>query len=285
MFTALIPGAIGIRNHTLPEAVALAAATGFQGVAFDVREAARLAEEMGIEAVRALFTGAGVRPAYWGLPVAYRTGTWERELEALPALARLARDLGCPRATTGITPGSDDLTFAENMAWHLSRLQPIAAALAEAGCVLGIEFIGTPTYRAPFTHEFIYSLAGLMDLIARLDAGNVGVLLDSWHLYASGETLDAMDSLSARDVVVVHVNDAPPGIPIAKQIDTQRRLPMETGVLDLPGFIAKLRTIGYDGPVAPEPFDAALAELGVRDPLAAAKQTAHSMRELQRIIE
>ncbi|MDQ3045688.1 MAG: sugar phosphate isomerase/epimerase, partial [Chloroflexota bacterium] len=115
-----------------------------------------------------------------------------------------------------------------------------------------------------------------------LDANNVGVLLDSWHLFAAGENLAAMDALTSQDVVVVHVNDAPPNVPWSEQIDTERRLPLETGVIDLPGFMAKLREIGYAGPVAPEPFDAALSELGARDLHAAATRTAASMFELWR---
>src|SRR5688500_4851971 len=130
MFTTLGPGAIGIKGLTLPDAISLAKETGFEGVSFDVREVAALVDSQGIDAVRALFADADVLPAVWGLPVGYRNEEkWQGELEALPRLAALALELGCDRATTGIMPGSNDLDYDANFAWHVDRLRPIAESL------------------------------------------------------------------------------------------------------------------------------------------------------------
>ncbi len=40
-----------------------------------------------------------------------------------------------------------------------------------------------------------------------------------------------------------------------------RNLPGATGVIDIAGFLQALQSIGYDGPITPEPFYPALAEL------------------------
>ena len=48
-----------------------------------------------------------------------------------------------------------------------------------------------------------------MDLAAAIGTGNVGLLLDAWHLYTGGGSIDDLDKITAKDVVVVHVNDAP----------------------------------------------------------------------------
>jgi sugar phosphate isomerase/epimerase len=150
------------------------------------------------------------------------------------------------------------------------------------GCRFGIEFIGPKTYRAAFQHEFIYTLDGVMELISAIGTGNVGVMLDSWHLYASGGSLADLQQLTNQDVVVVHVNDAPAGIARDEQIDTVRTLPMETGVIDLVGFMRALQAMGYDGPVMPEPFSKRVNELAATDRLAAAREAARSMDELWR---
>jgi sugar phosphate isomerase/epimerase len=71
MFKNLSPGAIGIRGLSLAEAIDLARKTGFGGIDFDIREAAALADERGMDYVRGLFAEAGVRPGQWGLPVAW----------------------------------------------------------------------------------------------------------------------------------------------------------------------------------------------------------------------
>jgi sugar phosphate isomerase/epimerase len=81
----------------------------------------------------------------------------------------------------------------------------------------------------------------------------------------------------------VHVNDAPAGIPLDEQLDNVRALPMETGVMDLPGFMGKLRAMDYDGPVTAEPFSKRVNELAASDPRAAVAETARSMDALFRV--
>jgi len=87
--------------------------------------------------------------------------------------------------------------------------------------------------------------------------------------------------LSAKDVVHVHVNDAPEGIAVDQQIDSRRKLPATTGVIDMKGFINALVKIGYDGPVECEPFD---EELRKTDAAAAVQNTAESLSRLWDLI-
>jgi sugar phosphate isomerase/epimerase len=69
-------------------------------------------------------------------------------------------------------------------------------------------------------------------------------------------------------------------VPFDKVIDTARHLPLETGVLDLPGFMRTLAAMGYDGPVVTEPFSAPLNALAATDPTAAARQVSAAMERL-----
>jgi len=208
--------------------------------------------------------------------------TWRAELADLPALAELGRALGCTRTCTVLPSGSGERPYDENFAWTVERLRPIAEALRGQDCRLGIEFLGPKTLRARQAHEFIYTLGGLMELAGAIGTGNVGLLLDAWHLYTSGGEIAELDRITARDVVAVHVNDAPPGIPLDEQIDNVRALPMETGVMDLPGFMGKLGAMGYDGPVTAEPFSRRVNDLAATDPGAAVAETARAMDALWR---
>lgn len=275
--------AIGIRGLSLSETIDLAHETGFGSITFDVREAAGLGsgDASDVDAVDQLFKRSGVRPGLWAVPVAWRddAGAAE-ELERLPQLAAFARQLGCNRATSGFRPGSDERSFDENLTWHVDRLRPVAEALASEGCVLALEFIGPKTFRAPSRYEFIYTLEGTMELIEKIGTGNVGLLLDAWHLYTSGGNVEDIAKLTADDVIVVHVNDAPQGIPLDQQVDNVRALPLETGVIDLAGFMEQLKRIGFDGPVMPEPFSQRVEDLAASDPVAAARETARSMDAL-----
>lgn len=54
------------------------------------------------------------------------------------------------------------------------------------------------------------------------DGPNAGLLLDSWHWHTSLGTVDELRALTNDQVVYVHVNDAPPGIPVEEQYDYVR---------------------------------------------------------------
>lgn len=285
MFRSLSPGAIGIRGLGLVDAIALARETGFEGLEVPIVEATHLAAERGIGHVKSLFADAGVRAGSWGLPFRWQEDdAFAAGLADLPRQADVSRELGCLRVSTWVPPGSDTRPMDENRAWHVERFGAIGRALASSGCHLGLEFIGPPTSRNAFKHPFLYSMAQMRDLVQEIGLANLGLLVDAWHVYTAGETSADVAALSPDEVVVVHVNDAPPGIAIDAQEDRVRRMPMETGVIDLAGFMGALKRIGYLGPVVVEPFDRELNDLAARDPRAAAVKKGAALDRLWRTL-
>jgi sugar phosphate isomerase/epimerase len=260
MFKNLNLGAIGIKA-TLGESIDYARRYGFIGIDFSITEAVTLAETIGMDGVRDLFENAGVFPGSWGFPVNYRQddAAWREGLMMLPKQAEFALELGCTRTATWILPASDERNFHENFEFHVNRLRPAAQILADYGCRFGLEFIGPKTLRTPRKYNFVHTMDGMLALCAAIGTGNVGLLLDVWHLYTA------------------HVNDAPAGIPVDEQIDNVRALPGETGVLDLQGFLDALRAIGYDGPITAEPFSKRVNSMKPDDALQA---TADAMTKI-----
>lgn len=61
------------------------------------------------------------------------------------------------------------------------------------------------------------------------------------------------EKLAGR-IVNVHANDAIRGRSPDEQLDQERTMPCDTGVIDLRGFVRGLRAAGYRGPVSVEPF-------------------------------
>jgi sugar phosphate isomerase/epimerase len=277
MFKNLNVGAIGVKA-TLAETIDYARRHGFAGIDFSITEAAALADQHGVNYVRDLFAQATVKPGSWGFPVEYRRDmvTWQEGMKTLPKLADLARQLGCFRTATWILPAADDRDFGANFAFHAARLGPAAAILKDHGHRFGLEFIGPKTLRTPRKHLFVYTLDGMMALGAAMGTGNVGLLLDIWHLYTSHGDFDDVRKLSKEDIVCVHVNDAPAGKAVDEQIDNVRALPAETGVLDIADFLHALADIHYDGPVTAEPFSQRVREL---PPEQAVGQTAAAMNK------
>ena len=262
MYSALSPGAIGVKANTLAEAIAAAKVGGFAGVEFNPVEVADRIERDGAEAVKNLFADAGIRPAGFGLPTDWRgdEAAWRESLAKLPRLASAAAAIGGGRTMTWIMPSDNEREYDANRRFHIERFTPVAEILAAAGVSLGLEFIGTPSLRAAYAHPFISNMTEMLAMGAEIGP-NVGLLLDSWHWHTSGGTVAEIAALKPEQIVYVHVNDAPAGVPLNELQDGVRALPGETGVIDLAGFLAALRTTGYGGPVATEPFQKELYAL------------------------
>ncbi len=265
MFTSLSLGAIGVKVDGLAQGLALAAKHGFGGYHFSIGEA----HQLGAPRVTQLAQEAGVRLSAFGFPLNFRAddATFEKDLQALPALARTAADLGVHRTATWITPASAELSYADNLAQHASRLQPAASILAEHDIRLGLEYVGPKTSREGKKHEFVHTMDEMSELCDAV-GDNCGYLLDAWHWYTAHEDASHLQRLSPDQVVDVHVNDAPDR-PVDAQIDNQRCLPGETGVIDIDTFLGSLKQIGYDGPVMVEPFSQAVRDMSADDACAA----------------
>lgn len=275
MFKNLSPGAVGIKATT-QQAIHLAATCGFQGVDLNINEAAESVDKGELDRYRAAFRSRGIVPGGWGLPVDFRRddATFERDLAGLARLAQAADAMDCRRAFTYLLPFSDTLTYKENFALHRQRFVRITAVLVRHNIRLGLEFVGPKPVRDGHRYEFIYRMDQMLELCDAVGTGNLGLLLDCYHWHTSGGTLDEIRRLRPEQVVYVHVNDAAPDLPPDELPDSPRRLPGETGVIDLVGFLGALKTINYDGPVTPEPFD---ASLGTLPPEKAARKVADAM--------
>lgn len=275
------PGHIGVRANQR-QALEYAVEHGFDSITpsageFEKRSDAEIREWL--ETMRA----KGIRYGAGGLPLDFRRDDdrFRTSLARLPAQAALLRKLGVRRVATWIMPGHDELTYLQNFKRHQERLGAAARVLKDHDIRLGMEFIGPHTLRDRFRFPFVCTQAGMMELVEAIGTGNVGLLLDSWHWYTSHGTVDELRRLTPRDVVHVHVNDAPKGIEVDRQQDNRRQLPVTSGVIDMKGFINALVTIGYDGPIECEPFD---QELRKMDDPAAVEKTAAALRRVWGLI-
>ena len=245
----LVCGAIGVQAD-LRESMRLAQAGGFESVQPAASELAQLSDTQLQELNQSLREAKLVWGAA-GLPVEFRRddAIFQQDLKALPKLASALERAGASRVGTWLSPCHDELTYVANFRQHTQRLSEVAKLLADHGQRLGLEYVGPKTLWSTRRYPFIHTLAEARDLIADMRQPNVGLVLDSWHWYTAGETAKDLLALSNQDVVACDLNDAPAGVPVQEQIDSQRELPAATGVIDIATFLRALVTIGYDGPV------------------------------------
>jgi len=278
----LAPGHLGVRANQ-QQALEYAVKYGFDSIGpnpgeFQEKSASEIREWLG------LMKEKGVRYGCGGLPVEFRRDQerFKSDLAKLPKQAGLLKQLGVTRVATWVTPGSRELTYRQQFELLTKRFREAAKVLKDNDIRLGLEFVGPRTSRSRSRFAFICTHIEMMELVEEIGTGNVGLLLDSWHWYTSHGTVDELLKLSNNDIVHVHVNDAPAGIDIDKQVDNRRALPATTGVIDLKGFINAMVKIGYDGPVECEPFD---QELRKMEPDAAVQKTSESLKRLWDLIE
>jgi sugar phosphate isomerase/epimerase len=257
----LVCGAIGVKADQF-EAIELAARYGFESVAPNSGHLVRMTDAEKAEVLKSLKAKKLVFGAA-GLPVEFRQtdAKFKEGMSGLPEAAAALQSVGATRIGTWIMPNHDHLTYLENFRLHTIRLREVASILEDHGIRLGLEYVGPRTSWASKRYAFVHSMAEMKELLAEIGKKNLGFVLDSWHWYTAGETVDDLLTLQNHDIVAVDLNDAPEGIPVEEQMDLVRRLPASTGVIDVKTFLSALIEIGYDGPVRAEPFDAELRKL------------------------
>jgi sugar phosphate isomerase/epimerase len=276
MFSTLAPSALPIRV-SFERALDLAAEHGFD--ALDLPIDRLLTRPLAPEVIKHELAVRGLRPGGWQLPFDYQAlgaAEFRAQLPRLARAARLAQTLDSAPCYYWIEPFSDHLSYAANEAMQIERVRAMSDVLGERGCLLALEYIGPRTLLEGQRHAFVHTMPQALALLEAIDRANVGLLLDCYHWYTSRGTVEEIEALTAAQVVYVHINDAPPGVEIDMQLDQVRCLPGATGVIDLVAFLRALDRIGYEGPVAVEPFDAALAALPVDQRVARAAESLHT---------
>jgi len=270
MYKGFSSGMLGFGDRTLEADIPLAVKYGYGGINFDIqRESKRDPGEF-----KDLFTKNNLQNGGFGLPVDYRQSAevFEEGLKELPAYCEFARTIGATRCMTWIIPASDTLDYKANFALHKDRLGKAAKVLEEYGIRFGIEFVGPPHERKGKQYEFIHNLATLNELLDAIGTSNLGYVMDVWHWDMAGQTYGDFKKIPGKEwVVMVHINDAPLGIPREAQQDLVRELPGATGVLKIADFFKGLGELKYDGPVFVEPFYDPLKAMAFEDALATVK--------------
>jgi|GEM_PF-1049343 len=150
----------------------------------------------------------------------------------------------------------------------LATLKSIASSY---GVDLLYEFIGFP-------HHAFSSLRQAREVTV---ASNLPLVLDTFHLAASGTSGEDIQQMGVGEIGLIHLSDALVGDrPISEISDADRVLTGE-GQLPLNDYLRALAAIGYDGPVSVEVFHPKYEKIapgkGAREALRSACQALDSV--------
>jgi sugar phosphate isomerase/epimerase len=149
----------------------------------------------------------------------------------------------------GLPPGDRDLLAARDRAAQaIERLVPYAH---ELGVNLGIEPMN-PIYAAD--RGVISTLAQALDIAERFDAADIGVVVDTFHLWWEPGVSEQLQRAGQR-IVSYQVSDWITPLPADTLL---ARGMMGDGHIDFPAFTRSVAAAGYRGDVEVEIFNADL---------------------------
>nr|MBI1229607.1 TIM barrel protein [Cytophagales bacterium] len=194
------------------------------------------------------------------LPVDFRkdNNTFTDGIAELPKIAKTCQKAGVNRMSTWIMPSHNELTYTQNFKQHRNRLREAALILQDHGIRFGFEYVGTKKLKISNRYPFVGTMKEMLELVEAIDVSGVGIQLDAYHWYTSTETVADLEALTNEQIITCDLNDATAGRTIEEQIDGERQLPGDSGLIDLKGFLGALVKIGYDGAIRAEPFNAKL---------------------------
>lgn len=166
-------------------------------------------------------------------------------LEECEDLCRIASEVECPYVVVVPSPSPAGAGREEVIDESVRVLREMGDAAARRGVGLAFEFLGQPGCS-------VQTLELANEIVARVALPNVGLVIDSFHFYAGGSTLESVEALDPGRLFVFHVNDAE-DLP-REQLEDRHRLLPGLGILPLAEIAAALRRIGYDRVASVEIF-------------------------------
>jgi 2-keto-myo-inositol isomerase len=161
-------------------------------------------------------------------------------------LSHIAAKIKCPYVV--VVPGTlpdPGATRAEVIAESVRVLTELCEIAARHDVALAFEFLGQPDCSVP-------TLDLAHEIVRTANRPNLGLVIDSFHFYAGGSTIEMIEALDPNLIYVFHINDSE-NLPREQLLDKHRLLP-GLGILPLREMIAAFRKIGYDKVASVEIF-------------------------------
>ena len=176
-------------------------------------------------------------------------------------LTEIAAAIDCPYVV--VVPGrlpQGGVTRPRTVDESVRVLTELSDIAAQYKVALAFEFLGQ-------TDCSVQTLDLANEIVQAVGRENVGLVIDAFHFYAGGSTIEMIDALDPRRLCIFHIDDAE-DLPHEKLTDAHRLLP-GLGILPLKEIIAAFRRIGYDANASVELFR---PEYWERDPFELARE-------------
>jgi 2-keto-myo-inositol isomerase len=175
-------------------------------------------------------------------------------------LCRIAREIACPYIVVVPGPLPEGTSREDVIDESVRELSAMADIARSFDVSLAFEFLGQ-------INCSVQTLALADEIVKKVDRANVGLVLDSFHFYAGGSSVESIDAIDSDRLFIFHINDAE-DLPPSSLEDRHRLLP-GMGILPLAEIAAALGRLCYEGIASVEIFRPQYWE---RDPVELARE-------------
>ena len=175
-------------------------------------------------------------------------------------LSEIASAIGCPSIV--VVPGripASGATRKEVIDESVRVLNELCDIAEEYDVSLAFEFLGQ-------TDCTVQTLDLADEIVRSTNRQNLGLVIDSFHFYAGGSTIEMIEALDPNLLTVFHINDAEDRS--REELNDSHRLLPGLGILPLRQIIGAFNRIGYDRVASVEIFR---PEYWDMDPIALAR--------------
>lgn len=169
----------------------------------------------------------------------------QRLLIECEELCRLAAELNCPYVVVVPSPLPPGVGREEVIEESVRVLTVLSETAEKHGVGLAFEFLGQPDCS-------VQTLALADEIVRQVARKNVGLVIDSFHFYAGGSTIESIEALDPERLFVFHINDAEDRA--REELEDKHRLLPGMGILPLKEIVGALNRIGYDRVTSVEIF-------------------------------
>ena len=248
----------------LPTDIRAAAAAGFEYVEIWAAKLRKFLASNSPADLKKLFDESGVKPLSINSieHITFRDADAYTRIKAeCEELCAIAATIKCPYVV--VVPGKllPEMTSSWEIIEESVRVLRELASIAERSHVaLAFEFLGEKDCS-------VQKLDLADEIVEKVNRANIGLVIDSFHFYTGGSTIDMIDAIDAKRLFIFHIDDAE-DLPHEQLTDARRLLP-GLGILPLKEIIAAFRRIGYDANASVEIFR---PEYWERDPFELARE-------------
>jgi len=165
--------------------------------------------------------------------------------EELIYLCEVANKIKCNYIV--VVPGPKPLGVSKKEVKQesIGTLKELSKIAQKYNVDLAFEFIGTGSCS-------VRTLTDAWQIIKGADLKNIGLVIDAFHFYTGGSSIQSIENIPPDKIFIFHINDCE-NLPIEELKDKHRLLPGQ-GVIPLRDIARALKSIGYNRAVSIELF-------------------------------